>query len=196
MSQENTVAVRGVRIPLAGAATRRHRTLDERIAVRFPALNRWLSAAWAELPRNSRLRRALLVRGVRQGFAAGNRRDFDFLLTRFDPGIEYHFPEPWQVDFDPLYHGHDGYREAWRVILEAFEDARLDPMELLDLGGRFLVTVEMSGHGAGSGVSISQRLFQLYTLRRGLAVRQDDFQDRAAALEAVGLSEQDAHADP
>ena len=53
----------------------------------------------------------------------------------------------------------------------------------------------MSGHGTGSGVSVNQQLFQLMTFRGGLIVRQDDFQDRAQALEAVGLSEQDARAD-
>jgi hypothetical protein len=186
MSQETIEAVRGVRIPLA-PETRRHRTVDERIIVRFPGLARLLLAAWARLPRHSRLRRVMLVRLVRHGFAAANRRDFDLLLIGLDPGIELHPMFP--LDFDASYHGHDGYREAWRVILEAFEDVRLDPQELLDLGDRWLVTIEWSGHGAGSGVSIGQQGFQLSTLRRGLVVRQDDFVDRAKALEAAGLSE-------
>jgi hypothetical protein len=47
----------------------------------------------------------------------------------------------------------------------------------------------MSGHGAGSGVPYSQAVFQLFTLRRGLVVRQDEFLDHAAALKAAGLSE-------
>jgi hypothetical protein len=186
MSQETVEGVRGVRIPLV-PETRRHRTLDERIVVRFPALGRLLLDAWARLPRRSRLRRAMLVRLTRRGFAAANRRDFDLLLIGFDPAIELHPMFP--LDFEANYHGHGGYREAWRVILEAFEDVRLDPLELLDLGDRWLVTIEWNGHGAGSGVSISQQGFQLFTMRRGLVVRQDDFVDRAKALEAVGLSE-------
>jgi ketosteroid isomerase-like protein len=188
MSQENVEIVRGVRIPLAGVETRPHRTLDERILVRFPALARRLAAAWSRLPEHSRLRRVMLTRSVRQGSAAANRRDFDFALTLFDPGIEYSpaqiFPDP-----DPTYYGHDGYREVWRLLLEAFEDLRLDPKEVLDLGDRFLLTTEISGHGAGSGVSIRQRVFVLYTLRQGLIVREDDFLDRSEALEAAGLSE-------
>jgi hypothetical protein len=188
MSQETTEAMRGVRIPLV-PETRRHRTLDERLVVRFPALGRRLAAAWARLPRHSRLRRAMLVRRTRQGFAAANRRDFDLLLTGLDPGIEYHFPDSWQIDFDPVYCGHDGYRAAWRVMLDAFEDARLDPEEMLDLGDRFLVTSTQSGHGTGSGVPHREPLFQLFTLREGLVVRQDDFQDRAEAFKAAGLSE-------
>jgi ketosteroid isomerase-like protein len=132
----------------------------------------------------------ILVRLVRQGYAAANRRDFDLLLTNLDPGIEY---RPGQIglatDLDAVYHGHHGYREFWRVLLEAFEDVRLDPQELLDLGNPWLVTVDLNGHGAGSGVPFSQQLFQLFTLRRGLIVRQDDFLDRDEALEAAGLSE-------
>jgi hypothetical protein len=129
----------------------------------------------------------MLVRGLRQGYAAANRRDFDRLLISLDPGIELHPMFP--LDFEPNYYGHDGYREAWRVALEAFEDLRLDPLELLDLGDRWLITVEWNGHGAGSGVSISQQGFQLFITRRGLVVRQDDFLDRAQALAAAGLSE-------
>ena len=188
MSQETAETVRGVRIRLL-PETRRHRSLDERIVLRFPALARLLATWWARLPQHSRLRRVLLLRRFRQGYAAANRRDFDLLLTGLDPGIEYHSSEVWQIDFDPVYHGHDGYLQVWRGVLESFKEVRLDPEELLDFGDRFLVTIKMSGHGAGSGVSISQPLYQLFTLRRGLVVRQDDFQDRAEALKAAGLSE-------
>jgi ketosteroid isomerase-like protein len=188
MSQQTADPVQEVRIPLAGRETRRRRTLDERIIVRFPALARRLGAAWAGLPRHSRLRRMILARRVRQYYAAANRRDFDLLVTGYDPAVEYHpaelFPDP-----DPTYHGHDGIREVWRVLLDAFQDVRLDAEELLDLGDRVLVTTKLNGHGTGSGVSISQPLFQLFTVRRGLAHRQHDFLDRAEALEAAGLSE-------
>ena len=92
-------------------------------------------------------------------------------------------------DADPVYYGHDGFHKFWRQLLEAFDDVRLDPKEILDLGDHVLVTTQMSGHGTGSGVSINQQLFQLMTLRRGVIVRQVDFLDRAQALEAAGRSE-------
>ena len=37
---------------------------------------------------------------------------------------------------------------------------------------------------------------QVWTIRDGKVVRMRVFADRAQALEAAGLSEQDAHADP
>jgi ketosteroid isomerase-like protein len=188
MSREKAEAVRGVRIPLAPEA-KQHRTLDARILARFPALIPHLLAAWSRLPRHSRLRRAMLVRLVRQGYATANRREFDVTVSAYDPGYEYHPGQVALPDTDPVYYGHDGFHKFWRQLLEAFDDVRLNPKEILDLGDRVLVTIQMSGHGTGSGVSINQQLFQVMTFRRGVIVRQVDFEDRAQALEAVGFSE-------
>jgi hypothetical protein len=155
MSQVRTKTLQGVRLPPAREA-RQHRTLDERILVRFPALGPRLVAAWMRLPRPSRLRRAMLVRLVRQGYAAVNRRDFDLTVTSYDPGYEYH-PDVGVADADPVYYGHDGFHKFWRQLLEAFDDVRLDPKEILDLGDQVLVTTQMSGHGTGSGVSLTPK---------------------------------------
>jgi hypothetical protein len=65
---------------------------------------------------------------------------------------------------------------------------------LLDFGEKLLVTTEQRGHGSGSGVGVSEPVFQLFTLRRGLVIRQEDFLDQAEALENVGVSEQEARA--
>src|SRR5438552_6368921 len=106
MSQENVEAVRGVRIPLV-PETREHRSLDERILVRFPALARLLAAAWARLPHHSRLRRAMLARSVRRGYAALNRRDFAFVLTSLHPQLVYH-PRADEPEAEP-HIGRDAY---------------------------------------------------------------------------------------
>jgi ketosteroid isomerase-like protein len=184
MSQRN---VQAVRVPLA-PKTRQQRTFDERIIVSFPRLARRWFAMWARLPRRSRLRKAILVRGVLLQYAAVNRRDFDYVRIGLDPGVELHRPQTF-LDVSGTFRGHDGYLELWRRGFESFEDLRVDPEELLDFGDRFLVTCSWTGHGTGSGVPISQRLFQLVTLRRGLVIRVDEFQNREEALEAAGLSE-------
>src|SRR5437762_3594235 len=99
MSQENLEPTRAVRIPLV-PETRRHRSVDEQIVVRFPALARLYAAWWAQLRQRSRFRRVLLLRRVRQAYAAANRRDFDLLFTGFDPGIQ-HYPAQIFPDPDP-----------------------------------------------------------------------------------------------
>ncbi len=92
-------------------------------------------------------------------------------------------------DLEPVFQGHDGYLRLWRYWLDAFEDIRWDPEEMLDFGLQLLVTTNQRGRGSGSGVSVSEPVFQLFTLRRGLVIRQDDFLDRSKALAALGLSE-------
>jgi ketosteroid isomerase-like protein len=190
MSQENVV--RGVRYPISlpSEKARQRRSLDERLFVRFPALFRAFGDVWMRRPPQSRLRRLLLTRLVQRGYAAGNRRDFEVMITGLDPGIEYHAPpEGLAPDLDAVMYGREGYIQVWRYWLDAFEDIRFEPEELLDLGDRVLLTAQLKGRGSGSGVTVSQPMFQLVKFRDGLAVWQKDFQDRAKALEAAGLRE-------
>jgi hypothetical protein len=191
MSRENVE--HGNRIQLAGVSTRRrHRALHERIFARFPALARRLFYLWSRLPQESRLRRWLLLRLVSQGMSAANRRDFDVLLLGLDPQIDYRAVSAGPggavaPDLAGHHYGHAGYRYVWRAMLEGFEDLTLEPEELLDLGDRLISVTRMKGHGSGSGVPINQLLFQVFSFRRGLVVKQEDFAEREQALEAAGL---------
>jgi hypothetical protein len=58
-----------------------------------------------------------------------------------------------------------------------------------------LVAGWQSGRGKESGVETSEEIFSVWTLRAGKAVEQRMFRDRGQALEAAGLSEQDAYDD-
>jgi ketosteroid isomerase-like protein len=185
--------VRGVRYPLSLPSERaaHRRTLDERFFLRFPALYRLLADALMRLPLRSRLRRLVLTRLAGRAFAAANRRDFDVQLLSIDPGVEYHpAGDQLPAGMDAVVYGHDGYVRRLRAWVDTFDDFRFEPEEVIDLGGTLLVTVRWSGHGSGSGVPMSGRLFQLLTLKRcGLVQKQEDFTDRAEALEAAGLRE-------
>ena len=184
----------GHRVRLTGSWTRKRRTLDERLFLRFPGLARRLLALWSGLPTDSRLRRWLLARAVAQVASAVNRRDFDVLLLVLDPEIDYR-----AVSFGPQgaiapdlgghQFGHEGYLYTWRTMLDAFDDVRLTPEEVFDLGDRLVVTTEMSGHGSGSGVPVDRRFFQVMWLRGGRVVRQEDFGERSEAFQAVQLSQ-------
>ncbi len=190
---ETVETMQGARIalgPLPGGASQ-HRTLDERLRVRFPAFFRAFNEAVLRLPPRSRLRRAALARAMIRAYAAANRRDFELIFTGNDPAAYEYRPSADLLppDFDTVYQGHHGYLDFWRRWLDAFPDIRWDPEEVVDLGDKALVTTRQSGHGLGSGLAVSEQVFQLFTFRRGLVIRQEDFLDRSKALEAAGLSE-------
>jgi hypothetical protein len=192
MSVENVEIVPGARVALAPLSerARERRTPDQRLFLRFPAVYRLISGVFMRLPPRSRLRRLLLARSVGLAYAAANRRDFDLVLVGWDPGSEYHpSGDLLPPDLEAVFYGHDGYRQLWRYWLDAFDDIRWDPQEILDFGDRFLVTTQQRGHGSGSGVAVREPVFQLFTLRRGLVVRQEDFLDRSKALEAASRGE-------
>jgi ketosteroid isomerase-like protein len=58
-----------------------------------------------------------------------------------------------------------------------------------------VVSLHLAGRGGGSGVEMEETDAHLFAIRDGKIVRWQNFRDHSAALEAVGLSEQDAHAD-
>ena len=71
-----------------------------------------------------------------------------------------------------------------------------EPKELIDAGDKVLALVRVSGRGKASGVEVEAYTWNVATFRDGKPVEPTYFgDDRAAALEAVGLSEQDVHAD-
>ena len=62
--------------------------------------------------------------------------------------------------------------------------------------GRIFSAIDVENVGRESGVAVTRPFWQVWTFRDGKPVEWTYFgEDRAAALEAVGLSEQDAHAD-
>jgi ketosteroid isomerase-like protein len=189
MAGERRKTIRGVAVaprPVDERAGRR-RTIEERLRVRFPSLFRRLGAIVLGLSPRARIRQALVARLMARAYAAANRRDFELVLTFNDPDAYEYRPSADLLppDMATAYHGHAGYREFWRYWLEAFDDIRWDPEEILDFGSRALVTARQSGHGSGSGVAVSEPVFQLFTFRRGLVVRQEDFLDRSQALAAA-----------
>jgi ketosteroid isomerase-like protein len=193
MSQENLGGVRGVRSSLAVSRQRRSRSWDERILVRWPRVSRLSFALWSKLPPRSRLRRALLARNVCRGIAAANRRDFDLLFLSLDPDIEYeNFIEDGSGALFPdligVQRGHAGYRGIWAAADEAWDDVRVEHHEVIDLGDQLIAHGRITGRARHTGIPIDQPISQLYTLRRGLVVRQHDFHDPDRALEAARLS--------
>ena len=92
-------------------------------------------------------------------------------------------------------HGHDGLRRYFRRWMEAWDEFHLRPTEFLDAGDHVFVGAALNGRGRGSGVEVRMEGWQVWLIRGERAARCEEYSDRAEALEAVGLPEQDAHAD-
>jgi ketosteroid isomerase-like protein len=132
---------------------------------------------------------------VRRGFEALNARDLDrHYVEFFNPDVE------WQTsaeDPDAATHrGLQAYKRYLEQWLESFEGLHADVEEYIDVGDdRVFTWNRYTGRGRESGVPADWYLAIIFTIRDGKVVRGKEYFDRAEALEAVGLSEQDAHAD-
>jgi uncharacterized protein len=133
------------------------------------------------------------VEKVQAGYEAFSRRDLDAALAYIDPEIEWHqssaFPDA------RTFHGHDGVRRFFEQVFEIFDESDFIPQEIVDLGDRVVVVHRFVGRGQGSRIPVEVTETSVWTLREGKAIRQEAFVTKAEALEAVGLSEQDAQAE-
>jgi ketosteroid isomerase-like protein len=189
MSQENVGVVRQeVSLP-----ERPSRTLEQRLALRFPRfLELWLRLT-ARLSPTSRLRQALWLRAVQGGADAYNRGDLAVVVLGYHANVEFQFPpgsEEGALGFRPSYSGPAGYRAFEADWGSGWAALRFEPSELIDLDDRLLLIGQLVGHGEGSGISVGQKIAVVWTLGKdGKIVREQRYLDHAEALEAVGLSE-------
>jgi ketosteroid isomerase-like protein len=131
---------------------------------------------------------------VRRASDPFNRRDLPAFLAALDPDVEW---MPIMATLEGrVYRGHEEVLR-WLEALDAdWEFFEIYPDEFQDLGDRVLAFGHWRARGRASGVTLeSQPAAWLHEVKDGKIARMRTFTDRAEALEAVGLSEQDAHAD-
>jgi ketosteroid isomerase-like protein len=120
------------------------------------------------------------------------------ILAALPRTMELCHPEiEWTASEDGrTYRGREGVRQRHTEWLESFGDYRWEVQRIIDCGGdEVLVEATEVGRGAMSGAEVRTTGYELLTIRDGMIVRVREYYEKAAALEAAGLSEQDAHAD-
>ena len=130
------------------------------------------------------------LRGV---YEAISRGDWDTAFRDTHPDFEYRI-----ADRDPrtgTYRGREEVRRALEDELEAFEEVVPEPEQFFQRGDQIVVFVRVRSRPRGSSATVEIRVAHLWTMRDGKAARFELFPVREEALEAVGMSEQDAHAD-
>jgi ketosteroid isomerase-like protein len=123
---------------------------------------------------------------------AFNRRDLVAYLEHQDPDVEFTPYEVWVQGGEP-YRGHAGVRTWWEETFAVFPDLSAEVYEIRDFGDRTFASGCLRGRGAGSGASIERAMWLTNEWRDNKCVWWCAFDSEAEALEAAGLSEQDAH---
>jgi hypothetical protein len=187
MSQGN---VEIVRQPLAVKADS-HRRLVERVSLRLPGVVTLLGGAVLRLSSRSVLRQKVVRRSGRLFLEAYNRRDFDATYSRYHPHSETNLPHQLvEVGFEPVARGRQAIISTQRRWHADWGEFRIEPDEIIDLGGRVLVLGRIRGSGLSSGAGMDGNWALLVTVSTGAwIIREQVFFDHAEALEAAGLRE-------
>lgn len=91
---------------------------------------------------------------------------------------------------DPeAYTGRDAFIDNLAKLEASFDELRMEPLEIVDLGERIVVVVSLRGRGRGSSAPVEMTFTQLWSLRDGKAVSLQDYATKAEALEAAGPAE-------
>jgi ketosteroid isomerase-like protein len=131
---------------------------------------------------------------VRRFYECWTNRDFDGVLECSDPDVLFDWSES-RSPYTGVYAGHEGVMEFRQELEEAFDDFSVEAVDVIELDSERLVTVTaVRGRGRESGILLEAGGAMLWRLRDGRILRGKLFQNKSAALEAVGLSEQNTSA--
>jgi ketosteroid isomerase-like protein len=119
-----------------------------------------------------------------------NRQDIDGLIALSDPDIEF---RSIFVAIEPVFRGYEGIRAYFEALNEAYDHFQLVPTEFIDAGAAVVFAEHVEWRGKSGAGGTTQNAPALW-LRAGKVFRIETFTDRTQALEAVGLSEEEARA--
>jgi ketosteroid isomerase-like protein len=88
-----------------------------------------------------------------------------------------------------VYKGHTGMRRYIDQVFGVFPDWHARVVGTIDHGDTVIAEIRMAGSGASSGLEIEQTTWQVTRFSEGKMTGFTAYGNRAAALEAVGLSE-------
>ena len=134
------------------------------------------------------------VEVIREAFARWNERDIDYWIQHAQPQIEVWSKYAALDQGGDPYRGHDGLRE-WRAEIDRNFELHVFADEVREIDGKVLVLGAVRFRGKTSGLEMRYPFGWVCHMRDGALSRMFFYSSHAEALEAVGLSEQDAHAD-
>jgi ketosteroid isomerase-like protein len=125
---------------------------------------------------------------LRRGYEAFNSGDIRRILAFAHPDFETAIPPELSAEPD-IYRGHDGIRRYFLSFQDAMDEIRFQPERFWDIGESVVAVVRLNAKGRQSGISVEQRLAQVWTFHGGKAIGLRTYGSLSEALESVGLAE-------
>ena len=124
---------------------------------------------------------------VRTVFDAINRRDVQAVLDAYHPDADMSTLTSELVQ-GKSYRGHTGIREYFSSFADVWEELRLEPEEIHDLGrDEILVVGRWSSRGKESGADVESPAAWLFGIRDGKIVFSRAYRDADEALSDASL---------
>ena len=117
------------------------------------------------------------------------RGDWDRAQRLHDPDIEH---DPAEFPDARVHRGRDAVRQGVYETTAQYGEWSVEPYEFIPAGDKLFVASywAIRGKGRGEGLAFERDIFQVWTFRDGLAIKQQMFFDRGEALEAaVGVGD-------
>jgi ketosteroid isomerase-like protein len=100
---------------------------------------------------------------VQERFNCWNRDEFEPMEEMYAEDVVFDVSAVF-TDVAPM-RGKEDTRRYWHELRETWAGLRLDPLEVLDVGGgRYVADLRLWGKGNRSGAEVEQRLAFLYTV--------------------------------
>jgi ketosteroid isomerase-like protein len=130
------------------------------------------------------------VEAFKRGLEAGNRGDVEALLEELDPEVEWHSAIHALLGGEQtVFRGHDGVRELFRDLNEAFGEMHIEISEIRDLGNRLVAIGSTRTRGKASSAETATPLAFVTEVKDGKTISIRGYLDPKEALAAAGLSE-------
>jgi ketosteroid isomerase-like protein len=129
---------------------------------------------------------------AKKGFEAYNAGDLEGVLELVAEDMVAVVPS--ELPNEGVYHGPEGFRKMMVTWWEAWEEFRIEPIELIQQDDFVIVPLRQFGRGRGSGIEVEMELTQLMQVREGRLVQWRLFRHKAEALEHARAGDRSAWA--
>jgi ketosteroid isomerase-like protein len=129
------------------------------------------------------------IERIRSGYAAFNDGDMQAFVENMSEDVEIRPLLGDTIGGGDVFRGHEG-AVRWREILTStLHGFQAEVEEIIPAGdGVYVVFAHFSGTGTASGVEVTRGAANIFTMRDGIVLRRDSYEDREDALRAAGLA--------